>query len=328
MRTALGVGSLLALAVLAKGLHALAATVPLPLFTLGFAMAVGGLLRRVPRGAAWRPPLELPLSVGMILLGVQFEPCLVACLGPADLGRMLLHWTIVGGLFALAARLHLLEPRTAGLLGTGLSGCGITAALAAAEGDPEVTATQRAGAVSLTLLCGSLGFALIPPIAHAVGMDAATLARWAGFAMPTTAEAVLIGGAHSPEAMQQVGAFRFFVNVLQWIPILAYLRLFGPRSERPSAWTAFAGTVRRIPAFVWGLSFLGVFGFLGSFDAHEREVLAHVTNWVFLASLVGIGIAMRPRSVLALGLGATIVAALVWSLAAALLPFWLAWTTG
>ena len=73
MRSLAGVAALLLLAVLAKLVHAHVGAVPLPLFTLGFSMSVGGLLRRHPRGAAWQPPLALPLSVGMILLGVQFD---------------------------------------------------------------------------------------------------------------------------------------------------------------------------------------------------------------------------------------------------------------
>ena len=327
MRALPGALLLLALAVLARVLHAHAGAVPLPLFTLAFGMSVGGLLRRHHAGAAWQPPLGLPLSIGMILLGVQFDAALMAALGPLDLVRLLGHWLVVGLVFWLAARLARLEGRTAGLLAVGLSGCGITAALAAADGDPHARSDQRAGAVALTLLCGTLGFALIPPIAHALDMEAAPLARWAGLAMPTTAEAVLVGAAHGPAAMQHVGAYRFFVNVLQWVPILVYLRVFGPRVERsgPRAWTAFAGTVRTIPAFVWGLSFFGVFGLLGSFDGRERVVLGHVTNWAFLSSLVGIGIAMRPGSLVALGVLATITGALAWSLAAALLPCWLRW---
>ena len=327
MRSLLGVLALVALAVLAKGVHALVGTVPLPLFTLVFSMSIGGLLRMHPRGAAWDPPLGLPLSVGMILLGVQFDAALLQVVGPLDLARLATHWLVVAVLFFVATRVTRLEARTAGLLAVGLSGCGITASLAAADGDPKARSDQRAGVVALTLLCGTLGFALIPPIACVLGMDAAPLARWAGLSMPTTAEAVLIGCAHSPAAMQQVGAYRFFVNVLQWIPILIYLRIFGPKVERtgPRAWAAFTGTVRSMPAFVWGLSFFGVFGFLGSFDAREREIVAHATNWSFLASLVGIGIAMKPRSLVALGLVATITGALVWLAAAALLPFWLRW---
>ena len=329
MRLALGVLALLGLAVLAKGVHAFVGTVPLPLFTLAFSMSVGGLIRRHPAGHAWEPPLALPLSIGMILLGVQFDAALLEVVGPLDLARLGLHWLIIGLIFFAVARMRLLEPRTAGLLAVGLSGCGITASLAAADGDPDAQREQRAGAVALTLLCGSLGFALMPPIARSLGMEAPMLARWAGLAMPTTAESVLIGAAHSPAAMQQVGAYRFFVNVLQWIPIVVYLRLFTSRRDGPRregrALGAFTSTVRSVPAFVWGLSFFGVFGFLGSFDGREREAVGHATNWAFLASLVGIGIAMRPGSLVVLGIGATITGALAWSLGAALLPFWLRW---
>ncbi len=323
MRLISGLAALLGIAVLAKAVHPFVGPVPLPPFTLAVGMAAGVLVRRT-RLRTWVPPMELLLSLGMILLGVQFEARLLAVFGLSDVVRMVVHWTVVGLVFSLLVRRRLLEARTAGLLGVGLSGCGISAVLASAAEDPEARPDQRIGAVTVTLMAGTLGFALLPLVSDALGLDATSTARWAGLAMPTTAEAVLIGAAHSPEAMQLVGAHRFVVNLLQWIPILVYLRLFGPplADEQRQLRAVLAMTVRRIPAFVWGLSFFGLFGVLGGFDASERAILGRITNWAFLACLVGIGIVMKARTLLALGVAVTATGLVAWLLTTALLLGW------
>lgn len=318
LAVALGLGLLAGLAVASKALHAALPAAPLPLLALLLSMTVGALLAARPMRRALQPPLEIPLSIGMILLGVQFEAGLLQRFSLGELGALLAHWSVVGALFALAAARGWLGPRTAGLFGVGLTGCGISAVVAAADGDRGVQPALRASAVAVILCTGALGFTLLPVAARLLELDATQLALWAGFAMPTTAEAVLIGSEHSTEAMQLVGAVRFFVNVLQWIPILVYLQLLTRATEpggRALART-LTSTVRRIPAFVWGLALFGAFGFFGAFPPSERAVVANLTNWSFLMALVGIGLVTRP-GVLASSWRSAALAALLWSVAAA-----------
>jgi uncharacterized membrane protein YadS len=80
---------------------------------------------------------EVPLSLGLILLGVQLMPGDLAALGWSAplwiLGYQLL--------FALACfvlvRLGLFSQRAGGLLAMGLSGAGLSSVLATLESDPD-----------------------------------------------------------------------------------------------------------------------------------------------------------------------------------------------
>jgi len=312
---------LLLLAVAARGLGRLVPSVPLAPLTLGLTLLLAPLLRarRVPGSS--EPPHEVPLSVGMILLGVQLEPALLACLGPWAPLRLVLHWTVVLLLFSLAARLWRLPRRTLHLAALGLSGCGLSAVVSAARADPSTRPAERDLALAATLTCGALGFVAMPYLAQALDLSSCALGTWAGLSMPTTAEAVLIGAAHGTTTLQIVGAWRLVVNLLQALPIVLWIRAHAPAPpgtpNRPLA--VALGTVRRVPAFVWGLAVCGAFGFVGAFSAHERAVLSHVTSWAFLMALVGVGLRLKPRDLLRLGWKPVLACVLTWALASTLL---------
>lgn len=318
----LDVLAILCVAVFAKLLHPLLlAGLPLPLFTLICAMTMGAALRRFAQ-KAWDPPIDLPLAVGMTLLGVQFEARHLEVFGLRDLAFLLVHWLVVALSFAGIARLRFVEARSAGLFAVGLSGCGISAILAAADADKKLRSEQRSAAVGLVLMAGSLGFLAIPFFADAFELSARELALWAGVGLPTSSEAVLVGSGHSAAAMQLVGVYRFAVNVLQWIPILIYVRIFARQAKARSPRELLGGSLSCVPAFVWGLSFFGTFGFCGSFDEGERRTLAAITSWSFLTCVAAIGVRLRVASIFALGPRTTLIGLAAWGAAVALLPLW------
>lgn len=316
-----GLVLLLALALGARALGRLVPEIPLAPLTLGLTLLVAPWLRarRVP--GSLEPPHDVPLSVGMILLGVQFEPALLACLGPVAPLQLVLHWLLVALLFTLAARWARRPRRTLHLAALGLSGCGLSAVISAARADPKTTPAERDLAVAATLACGALGFVALPLIARALDLTPCALGSWAGLAMPTTAEAVLIGAAHSPTTLQIVGAWRLGVNLLQVVPILLWIRAHAPAAPgAPRGLLAVTqATVRRVPVFVWGLAVCGAFGFVGAFSPRERGVLSNVTSWAFLMALVGVGLRLKPRDLLRLGWRPVLACALAWAVAAALL---------
>ena len=113
-------------------------------------------------------------------------------------------------------------------------------------------------------------------------------------------------------AFRLTGAYRFLVNVLQWIPVLIYARRRAGGDAPPSA-------LGQIPYFVWGLVGTGLLGLLGAFTATERAGLARLANWAFLLSLVGIGMRMRPSDLLRPGAARLLGALALWVTLAALL---------
>jgi uncharacterized membrane protein YadS len=306
------------LAVAGRGLARLLPHLPLAPLTLALAFVVGPVLRRWRVPGAETPPHEVPLSVGMILLGVQLAPGTLACLGAWAPARLLLHWAVVTLLFRLAARPAGLPERTTALVGVGLTGCGLSAVIAAARGDPRTRPEERALAVATTLACGALAFVTLPLVAERMGLDDCALAAWAGMALPTTAEAVLIGAARSPGALQSIGAWRLLVNLLQGLPIVLWLRRHGPPVATQSRWESALETVRRVPIFVWGLAVLGVFGFVGAFSPRERAALSALTSWSFLTALAGVGLRLRVADLLRLGWRPVLVCVGTWALAAGL----------
>ena len=307
------------LALGAKALHAASPGVPLATTTLFGSMAVGSLLRARARDRPLRVSFELPLSCGMILLGVQFERERLAHIGWAAPLWILGFWLVVALLFAGCVRARVFSPRVGGLLAIGMGGAGLSAVLAAVRGDPDPPREGVPLAVGAILLAGAIGFLVMPIVAASAGVDATALARWVGVCMPTTAEAVLVAAAHSPEAFQLTGAWRLLVNLLQWIPAVAYLQLFAPGANGRQPLAVLSMTVRRIPAFVWGLSILGAFSMLGAFSEAERRTLGHVTNWAFLLALAGVGFDTPPVQLLRLGARTVVLAVLVWALACGLL---------
>lgn len=295
---------------------------PLPSTALVLGVSLGSAFSLVPALRRWSPAPEVPLAVGMVLLGAQCDARAIAIVGVAGIALLVAHWYVVGFVMRSALRAAGEEPRAASLVGVGLSGCGISAILAAGESDPATSDRARMLAVASTLVVGAAGFLVLPHAAAALGLDATEIARWAGIAMPTTAEAVLVGGSHSAVALRGTGAFRFAVNLLQWIPVLEHARRFAP--TRPAdASSSLARTasiaVRRVPAFVWGLGVVAWLAISGAFAADERETLARVTNWAFLMALAGVGFATRPLAILALGWRPLAAALLAWALCASLL---------
>jgi uncharacterized membrane protein YadS len=321
-----GLALLLGVALLARLLGRLAPALPLAPLTLGLTLALAPWLRRWRAPGAADPPHDIPLSVGMILLGVQLDPTLLACLDASAPLLLALHWTTVALLFGAAARLAHLPRRTLHLVALGLSGCGLSAVMAAARADPSTRPAERDLAVAATLACGALGFVSLPLLAEALDLSPCALGAWAGLGMPTTAEAVLIGQAHGAQALTLVGAWRLIVNLLQAVPILLWIRAYATPAQAapPRPLEVVLATARRVPAFVWGLALCGAFGFVGAFEPAERRVLANVTSWAFLMALVGVGLRLKPRDLLRLGWRPVLACVLAWCLAVALVGV-LAW---
>ena len=314
VRAALGLVGLVALAALGRAVHGVVGGLQLPVTTLLLAMGVGALLARSPRTRHLDPPAEVPLAVGMILLGVQFEAGTFARIGLGGVAALFAHWAVVGALFAGAARWRWLPARDAGVLAVGLTGCGLSAVLSAVRGDPAAPHHARTTAVATTLAAGALGFATMPWLGPAAGLDGEGLARWASTSLPTTAESVLVAAPHGPGALELAGAWRFLVNALQWAPILVYLAAFGPRDASAGG---VRGALRRVPAFTWGLAAFGALGVAGVFGAGERLALARLVNWAFLAALAGVGLRTRLGPLLRGGGRAVLVALLLWAVASA-----------
>jgi uncharacterized membrane protein YadS len=328
MRGVLGLGSLVSLAAAAWWSHRIVPWLPLPLAAIVLGMLAGRWNAAARMPSKLTPATDVPLFVGMVLLGAQCDRAALAGVGVTGLVLLLLHWQVAVLLVRRALALVGEEPRTASLVAVGLTGCGFSAVVAARESDPETSERAQMLALFSALLAGLLGFLALPPLAAALGFDATALARWAGLALPTTAEAVLVAAAHSPAALQATGALRFVVNLLQFLPVLAHARRFGPPHEHAverSLTRNLRATLARIPPFVFGLTLLAALSAHGLFTTTERAALARLTSWCFLTALAGVGFAMDPRRLFTLGWRPLAAALAAWALAATVLATCVAW---
>lgn len=296
---------------------------PLPTQTLALGVLVGHAIARNAPLRGWRPGAEVPLTVGMVLLGTQVDGGAVLAVGWLGVLLVVAHPLCAGALVRGALRCVGVPRPTASLVALGLGGSGLPAVVAAQAGEAQPDDEARALAVTATLAVGALGFVLLPWCADCLGFDAIARARWIGVAMPTTAEAVLLGAGHSPAALRATAALRFLVTLMLWLPVLLHLRRVG--APAPDAATAsrrrhaVAATVARVPGFVFGLALLAVLTMAGGLDDDERRALARLANWAFLTALAGIGMGLRVPTLRRTGLRRLLAAVAGWLAAAAAL---------
>lgn len=311
---------LLAIAVASWWLQRATGWLPLPTQTLLAGMLLAPLCARLPGLRGHRPAPEVPLTVGMVLLGAQVDARALQAVGFAGLGLLLLHQPIVRWCVRTPLQRLGVSPDAASLVAVGVGGGSLSAVLAAEAASPCRDERARPLAVTTTLLAGAVGFLVLPHVAAAIGLDATACARWAGITMATTAEAVLVGAEHSPEAMRATGAMRFLVNLLLWLPVLVHLRgLDAPRPHRLPPLRAAWWAVRRVPGFVYGLGLLALVTLCGGLAAEEQQALGRATNWAFLMVLAGVGLTLRAALLRQLGLRPLLGALLGWAATATVL---------
>ena len=278
---------------------------PAPVATLALfgAMAGASVTRRISPNAPTTIGYEVPLSLGLILLGVQLRPDELLQLGVSAPLWIIGYQLTVATLLMLTLGSRVTELRSRGMIAMGLSGAGLASVLAVQRADPKAPGEVTPVVLSSILTTGAIGFLALPYIGDKLQLDAAQMAQWAGIVMPTTTEAVLIGKAHSEEALRLTAAWRLAINLLQWIPIALYLACFAPRQGSTrgliaQGFTVAKTTMRGIPMFVWGLAIVGAFSCTEGFSPPERAALAKLTYWSLLTALAGIGWNTRPRTLL------------------------------
>ena len=294
---------LLVIAIVSWWLHRQLRLLPLPTQTFLVGVVFGRLFGVLPALRRHRPAPEVPLTVGMVLLGAQVDVAALQAIGATGCALWLLYQPLVRACVRVPLRHAGVTPAAASLVAVGLGGGSLSAVLAAEASAPQRDAQARQLAVMATLLAGAAGYLLLPDVVAVCGMDATRCARFVGITMATTAEAVLVGAEHSPEAMRATGAMRLLVNLCLWLPVVAHLRSLETNSatprRRPVAVVCWA--MARVPGFVYGLGLMTVLTLLGGLAAAEQQALARVTNWSFLMVLAGVGMSLRWRALRDIG---------------------------
>jgi uncharacterized integral membrane protein (TIGR00698 family) len=292
----------------AFGIHWLVPAIPM----LTACVVLGALWGNLGPAETTRPGLAFAsrvlLRVGIVLLGLKLSLVDIAGLGWLTL-------VLIVALVAITFVATWLVGRAAGLPGqqpllvaAGFAICGasaIGAMAAVTKAKDEDTATP----VALVTLCGTLAIALLPLLAVPLGLQGADYGMWVGASVHDVGQVVAtaqIGGA----AALAVAIVVKLTRVVLLAPLVALVSVTQPKSDgrRPPI----------VPLFVLG--FVAAM-LLRTLLPVPQVVLqsADLIQTVLLGlALVGLGSAIRVRSLVRTGGRAALVGLFSWALIAAL----------
>lgn len=254
------------------------------------------------------------LRVSVVLLGLQLSVPDLLGLGLPGLAIVALTVTVTFTGTRLLGRLFGVPPGQALLVATGFSICGASA-VAAVHEVADSDEDDRAVAVALVTLCGSLAIFLLPLLRVPLGLDAVAFGQWVGASVhdvgQTVATASQVPGALSTAVVVKL------TRVVLLAPLVAAVALGRSRAaagERAGDGypTAHHPSGRRppvVPLFVAGFLAAIVLSSTHVLPAQVMDGLATTQHVLLTSALVGLGtgislpmLARTGRRALALGL--------------------------
>jgi uncharacterized integral membrane protein (TIGR00698 family) len=249
---------------------------------------------------------EFFIKIGLVLLGAEVLFGTIAKVGAYGMVQSILVIAVVFYFCIWLARKIGLDDEFASILGTAVSVCGVSAAIAAGgavKGDPK----KISHAISLVLLCAIPMLILQPLFAKWVGMSPAVAGAWIGGTIDTTGAVVAAGAIAGPEAMAVAVVVKMAQNVL--IGVVAFLLavwfVFKGQSttgEKPGLMEIWV----RFPKFVLGFIVASI---IFSFFMSETEAKAvtsittGIRGWWFTLAFLCIGLETKFKELVAMGGG-------------------------
>ncbi len=257
---------------------------------------------------------EFFIKIGLVLLGAEVLFGTIAKVGAYGMVQSILVIGVVFYFCIWFARKMGLDDDFGAILATGVSVCGVSAAIAAGgavKGDPK----KVSHTISLVLLCAIPMLILEPLIAKWVGMSPAVAGAWIGGTIDTTGAVVAAGAIAGPEAMSVAVVVKMAQNVL--IGLVAFLL---------AIWFAFKGQTAggekpslmeiwtRFPKFVLGFIVASiVFSFfMGEAQAKSvTGITSGLRGWWFTLAFLCIGLETQFSELMKMGGGKPAVVFLV-----------------
>jgi len=248
---------------------------------------------------------EYFIKIGLVLLGAEILFTTVVKVGAYGMVQSIIVIAAVFYFcFWLAKKLGL-DDEFASILGTAVSICGVSAAIAAGgavKGDPK----KVSHTISLVLLCAIPMLIFEPVIAKAMGWLPAMTGAWLGGTIDTTGAVVAAGAIAGPEAMSVAVVVKMAQNVLIGVAafLLAIWFVFKRKEggEKPGA----AEIWFRFPKFVVGFIIASiVFSFFmtEAFAKGVTGISAPLRAWWFNLAFICIGLDTRFKELIAMGGG-------------------------
>ncbi len=257
---------------------------------------------------SWLTPAvktEYFIKIGLVLLGAEVLFTTMAKVGIYGMIQAVIVIFAVFYFCVWVARKMGLDDEFASILGSAVSICGVSAAIAAGgaiKGDPK----KVSHTISLVLLCAVPMLILEPIIAAAIGLSPAVTGAWLGGTIDTTGAVVAAGAISGDEAMSVAVLVKMAQNVL--IGVVAFIlaiwfSLKGKSTgEKPSAkeiWTRF-------PKFVLGFIVASlVFSFFMTETSAKgiTGITSGIRTWLFTLAFLCIGLETKFKDLVAMGSG-------------------------
>jgi uncharacterized integral membrane protein (TIGR00698 family) len=227
------------------------------------------------------------LRIAVVLLGLQVALPQLADLGVAGLVVVVATVAVTFTGTQLLGRLFGLTPARSLLVATGYAICGASA-IAAMEDVAGGDEDDRAVAVALVTLCGSLAIVVLPALRAPLGLDPVAFGSWVGASVhdvgQTVATAHRVPGALAPAVVVKL------TRVALLAPLVAAVALTRPRPGRTDA-----GARRPpvLPLFVAGFIAAIVVVSTGLVPSAALRVAATVQTVLLVAALAGLGTGIR-----------------------------------
>jgi uncharacterized integral membrane protein (TIGR00698 family) len=248
---------------------------------------------------------EYFIKIGLVLLGAEVLFTTIVKVGAYGMVQSVIVIALVFYFCFWVAKKLGLDDEFASILGTAVSICGVSAAIAAGgavKGDPK----KVSHTISLVLLCAIPMLVFQPIIAKAVGMLPAVAGAWIGGTIDTTGAVVAAGAIAGPEAMSVAVVVKMAQNVLIGVAafLLAIWFVFKGQvaGEKPSA----AEIWFRFPKFVLGFIIASIFFSFFISDSFAKEVTGiskSIRGWWFNLAFICIGLDTKFKELVAMGGG-------------------------
>jgi uncharacterized integral membrane protein (TIGR00698 family) len=249
---------------------------------------------------------EYFIKIGLVLLGAEVLFGTIAKVGAYGMVQSVL---VIGAVFYFTiwfARKVGLDDEFAAILGSSVSICGVSAAIAAG-GAVQGDSKKVSHTISLVLLCAIPMLILQPLVAKWVGMSPAVAGAWLGGTIDTTGAVVAAGAIAGPEAMSVAVVVKMAQNVLIGFAAFFLALWFAFKGqaaggEKPSLmqiWTRF-------PKFVLGFIVASLFFSFFLTEAQAKAVTgttAGLRGWWFTLAFLCIGLETKFSELIAMGGG-------------------------
>ena len=248
---------------------------------------------------------EFFIKIGLVLLGAEVLFTTIAKVGAYGMIQSIIVIVAVFYVCFWVAKKLGLDDEFASILGTAVSICGVSAAIAAGgavKGDQK----KISHTISLVLLCAIPMLLFQPLIAKAVGMLPAVAGAWIGGTIDTTGAVVAAGAIAGEAAMAGAVVVKMAQNVLIGFAAFFLAIWFTFKGQAAGEKPSLMEIWFRFPKFVVGFIIASiVFSFFMS-EASAKAVTgitAGLRGWWFTMAFLCIGLETKFKELVAMGGG-------------------------